>query len=125
MFEAKLYFFTDLRWLEFKNMQANRAWSFLETSTDFTQLCANLDLILNCSDIYIEWKKRLIQGCAKFEQVTAWKVSKKRSFFWSVFSCVPTNTRKYGPEKTPHLDTFHAVGLATNWVLTVNIFGHL
>ena len=27
------------------------------------------------------------------------------SYFWSVFSC----TSKYGPEITPHLDTFHAV----------------
>ena len=65
----------------------------------------------------------------------------KRSFFWSVFSCIRTeygkivskygvfsgpyfpvfglttpylsifspNTGKYGPEKTPYLDTFHAV----------------
>ena len=32
-----------------------------------------------------------------------------RSFFWSVFS---PNTGKYGPEKTPYLDTFHAVNLA-------------
>ena len=47
-------------------------------------------------------------------------------FFWSVFSCFQTeygdlrmfmelifvlspNTGKYGPEKTPNLDTFHAV----------------
>ena len=29
-----------------------------------------------------------------------------RSFFWSVFS---PNTEKYGPEKTPYLETFHAV----------------
>ena len=29
-----------------------------------------------------------------------------RSFFWSVFS---PNAGKYGPEKTPYLDTFHAV----------------
>ena len=29
-----------------------------------------------------------------------------RSFFWSVFS---PNVGKYGPEKTPHLDTFYAV----------------
>ena len=29
-----------------------------------------------------------------------------RSFFWSIFS---PNARKYGPEKTPYLDTFHAV----------------
>ena len=49
-----------------------------------------------------------------------------RIFFWSVFSCIRTeyrvfspntgkyrvfspNTGKYGPEKTPYLDTFHAV----------------
>ena len=31
-----------------------------------------------------------------------------RSFFWSVFS---PNAGKYGPEKTPYLDTFHAVML--------------
>ena len=30
-----------------------------------------------------------------------------RSYFWSVFS---PNTGKYGPEITPYLDTFHAVG---------------
>ena len=28
------------------------------------------------------------------------------SFFWSVFSRIRT---EYGPEKTPYLDTFHAV----------------
>ena len=40
-----------------------------------------------------------------------------RSFLWSVFSRIRTeygeirspNTAKYGPEITPHLDTFHAV----------------
>ena len=44
-----------------------------------------------------------------------------RSFLWSLFSCIRTeyventkkifspNTGKYGPEKTPYLDTFHAV----------------
>ena len=40
------------------------------------------------------------------------------SFFWSVFSRIRTeygdllfspNAGKYGPEKTPYLDTFHAV----------------
>ena len=47
-----------------------------------------------------------------------------RSFFWSVFSRIGTEygrysislriqseCGKYGPEKTPHLDTFHAVRL--------------
>ena len=40
-----------------------------------------------------------------------------RAYFWSLFSCIPTeylsvfspNTGKYGPEITPHLDTFRAV----------------
>ena len=41
-----------------------------------------------------------------------------RSFFWTVFSRIRTeygdlrfnsNTGKYGPEKSPYLDTFHAV----------------
>ena len=31
-----------------------------------------------------------------------------RSSFCSVFSCIWTEYRKYGPEKTPYLDTFHA-----------------
>ena len=46
------------------------------------------------------------------------KSAQTRSYFWSVFSCIRTeygdsvfspNTGKYGPEITPHLDTFHAV----------------
>ena len=46
-----------------------------------------------------------------------------QSLFWSVFSCIWTefspNTGKYGPEKTPYLDTFHVVTLyficPTSW----------
>ena len=43
------------------------------------------------------------------------KSVEKRSFFWSVFSCIRTeygdlpNSGKYGPEITPYLDTVHAV----------------
>ena len=36
---------------------------------DFTQLGTNLDPILNYSNIYMEWKKDMKQGCVKFEQV--------------------------------------------------------
>ena len=53
------------------------------------------------------------------------KSVKIRSFFWSVFSCIrteygdlrskaPYSVRildKYGPKKTPYLDTFHAVNV--------------
>ena len=48
-----------------------------------------------------------------------------RSFFWSVFSRIRTeygeilylsvfipNAGKHGPEKTPYLDTFHAVNIS-------------
>ena len=34
-----------------------------------------------------------------------------RNFFWSIFSIFSRNARKYGPEKTPYLDTFHAVNI--------------
>ena len=55
-------------------------------------------------------------------EITAWKVSKYGVFFWSVFSRIRTdmpylsvfspNAGKYEPEKTPYLDTFHAVKCA-------------
>ena len=32
-----------------------------------------------------------------------------RGFFYSYFPVFSPNTGKYGPEKTPYLDTFHAV----------------
>ena len=54
-----------------------------------------------------------------------------RSFFWYVFSRIGTeygdlpcksplfspNTGKYGPEKTPYLDIFRAVGLSNNCMI--------
>ena len=57
-------------------------------------------------------------GMANELRGTAWKVSKYGVFFWSVFSRIRTeygeivfspNAGKYGPEKTPYLDTFHTV----------------
>ena len=53
----------------FSELTRHRVWFFLKTLTDFTQLETKLDPILNYSNIYIEWKKRLIQGCVKSEQV--------------------------------------------------------
>ena len=49
-------------------LASGRDWSVLKTLTDFTQLWTKLDPILNYSNIYIEWQKRLIQGCVKSEQ---------------------------------------------------------
>ena len=42
-----------------------------------------------------------IQPCVKSVQ--------RRSFYWTVFSCIRTETGKHAPEKTPYLDTFYAV----------------
>ena len=40
---------------------------------------------------------------------TAWKVSKYGVLSGPYFPVFSPNTGKYGPEKTPYLDTFHAV----------------
>ena len=50
-----------------------------------------------------------------------------RSFFWSVFSRIRT---EYGPEKTPYLDTFHAVFIEWihNWFrnsMSMDLLGDL
>ena len=41
--------------------------------------------------------------------ITAWKVPKIGVSSGSYFPVFSPNTGKYGPEKTPYLDTFHAV----------------
>ena len=53
--------------------------------------------------MYVSKNVRVIH-CVKSVQI--------QSFFWSVFS---PNTGKYGPEKTPYLDTFHAVIHSANF----------
>ena len=40
---------------------------------------------------------------------TAWKVLKYRVFSVPYFPVFGLNTGKYGPERTPYLDTFHAI----------------
>ena len=40
---------------------------------------------------------------------TEWKVSKYGVFSGPYVPVFRLNTEKYGPEKTPYLDTFHAV----------------
>ena len=45
---------------------------------------------------------------------TAWKVSKYEVFSGPYFPVFGLNIGKYGPEKTPHMNTLHAVLL---WIL--------
>ena len=41
--------------------------------------------------------------------ITAWKMSKYGVFSGPYFPVLGLNTGKYGQEKTPYLDNFHAV----------------
>ena len=48
----------------------------------------------------------------------AWKVSKYGVFSVTYFPVFSLNTGKYGPEKTPYLDTFHVVNVyLSDWSL--------
>ena len=54
-------------------------------------------------------------SCLNFVQIlvsgtfyTAWKVSKYGGFSGPYFPVFSPSTTKYGPEKPPYLDTFHA-----------------
>ena len=72
------------------------------------------DFIIKCTSKFHHKFQLSTHPCVKNVQI--------RSFFWSVFSAFGLNRRdtpylsvfnlnagKYGPEKTPYLDTFHAV----------------
>ena len=69
---------------------------------------------------FIQSVQKLRSFQVKTKEITAWKVF----FFWSLFSYIwnellftlktsvfNPNTGKYGPEKTPYLNTFHAVNM--------------
>ena len=54
---------------------------------------------------------KLLQLQLKVEKKTAWKVSKYEVFSGPYFPVFGLNTGKYGPGKTPYLDTFHVLVL--------------
>ena len=57
------------------------------------------------------------QGKHKFIDVPLREKRPNTELFWSVFSCIQTeygDTGKYGPEKTPYLDTFHECSSVSN-----------
>ena len=50
----------------------------------------------------------------RFFSINAWKMSKCGVFSGPYFAAFELNTGKYGPERNPYLDTFHAVYI---WLL--------
>ena len=57
---------------------------------------------------YEDGQNRIMQSL-KPTRVTAWKTSKYRVFYGPYFPAFGLNTGKYGPEKTPYLNIFHAM----------------
>ena len=80
-------------------------------------------------------KKNVAQRRHSVLNFTAWKVSKYRVNSGPYFPAFGLNTERYGvlspnvgkyrPEKTPYLDTFHAVGIGTIYGLMVEIRGKI
>ena len=80
-----------------------------------TILVPKLKIFLFCTKMFSIHKyacqtiSLLVDRCVKSVQIR---------YFWSVFSCIRNeyglNARKYGPETTPYLDTFQAVGVFDN-----------
>ena len=56
--------------------------------------------------------------------VTAWKVPKYGVFSGPYFPVFGLNTGKYGPEKTPYLDTFHALCIVRLYNLIFQDIGY-
>ena len=124
------HFLVSLFWLQIKNSSVSnvhshqhssytRFYNFQLSSGEFFSLClliyidiTKLRIHININDIVknfpikqwynIQWPIwiELIAGYHCVKSVQIWSV------FWSVFS---PNAGKYGPGKTPYLDTFHAV----------------
>ena len=64
-----------------------------------------MDKIINFQKLpHINWTNLPLKILVQLHWTTAWKVSKYGDFSGP-------NTGKYGPEKTPYLDTFHALNL--------------
>ena len=67
----------------------------------------NQNKILRTIMVIISWDSvifyQIFSSSQEERSVHCVKSVQIRSFFWSVFSCIWTNTGKYGPQKTPYL----------------------
>ena len=111
MFEAKLnyIFFCWLQITWISELTGHTEWLHLKTLTEFTQLETKFDPILNYSSIYIEWKKRLIQGCVKSEQV-----------FTQIEAIVDCKHSR--PSVNEHYSYVQRIILYHRWVTVENLF---
>ena len=66
-------------------------------------------------DMLLIGKKEVIKMFSYFVNNTEWKLSKYGVFSGPYFSVFSPNTEKRGPEKTPYLETFHAVKEITEY----------
>ena len=100
-------------------MEASPAQKMKFSTTDFFSKCDQIRRNVRTSSHLL--KKSVMENfilCAVPYKIsdqktgclsTAWKVSNYGVILGPYFLIFVLNTGKYGPEKTPYLDTFHAV----------------
>ena len=91
---------------------------------------------LNVHKTFRRCPERLVNNLCTFNlRPHCAKIVQMRSFLWTVFSLfglnteiyrvkirtrkISENTGKYGPEKTPYLDCFHAVPVSRRYALEI------
>ena len=93
------------------------AKNFKSVSDHFGTLCIKglklLTIFAKSSEDWYDSQYASVFTFSKFIHSTAWKVYKYRAFSVPYFPVFSPNIGKYGPEKTPYLDTFHAVFYST------------
>ena len=89
--------FITLHWIKIQHL--SRKWKCWQSN-------AHQEISRN---IYLKTMLDLRETGKPQNIYTAWKVSKYGVFSGPYFPAFGLNTGKYGPKKSPYLDTFHAV----------------
>ena len=123
-FYGKIYLLTYLptyqyyKWLYQNLTTCISARKFFYIFNDETQIVTSTEQMAQCMYATFDHNDNFSKHFIRFYPVSKHcpKNVQIQSFFWSVFSCI---WEKYGPEKTPYLDTFYTVKIVGT-TLTAN-----
>ena len=99
----------------------SRSLDFYSTQYEYIMLLGNFDVeskdyacscFSNCMVLRFWFQ---IKPVTKIQKSPPWKVSKYEVSSGPLFPIIGVNTGKYGPGKTPSLDTFSGIYSSTNW----------
>ena len=77
-----------------------------------------------CNHVSIKFHYCFVENSVQLIYYVQWvKNVQIRGFFWSIFSCIRTEYKKYGPEKTTYLD-FSCSGTNTHNYVFLKHFTH-